>query len=84
MKKERIDVKMHSNRFTYDPEKLGEYVPVAIQARRFCGVKDNVVYIQLPPRAVEELYAFLERVLYRRFDDRMQYSGGVDGEREKV
>lgn len=84
MKKKRIDVKMDYNRFTYDPDCLGPYMPVAIQAKRLCGVKGGVVFMRLTPRAVEELYVFLERVLYHRFNDRMLEAGGVhvDGEKE--
>lgn len=79
MVKKKIDVKLKANRFTYDPDVLSEFTPVAIQARLFCGPGLGVVYMQLTPRGVEELYEFLERVLVSRYDDREKEALGNDG-----
>lgn len=68
----KLDVKLEGNRFTYDPETLDDFHPVALQARMFCGPSDGVVFMKLTPGAIEELYRFLEQVIRDRFDGRLE------------
>jgi hypothetical protein len=62
MKKKRIDVKLSASRFTYDPEVLGEGLPVALQSRCGWGAKDGVAYMMLSVSECDELRLFLLEV----------------------
>jgi hypothetical protein len=65
VEKKRIDVKLGFNRFTYDPEALTKFTPVALQARGFCGVRDRVVFMTLGVPQIRELHEFLGSVLWQ-------------------
>lgn len=80
VKKQRIDVKLRSNRFTYDPATLSEYTPVALQSRLFCGPGLGVVYMQLTPGALMSLYDFLDDVLFEMGLIDKCLGGGARGE----
>lgn len=79
MRRKKIDVKLRFNRFTYDPGSLSEILPVALQARDACGIRNGIVFMKLTPEGVLDLYQFLEEVLVCRFDDRVLEAGGAHG-----
>lgn len=79
MKEKRIDVKTMCLRYTYDPEVLGVPRPVAVQARWMWGKKGDIAYLRLTAEQCEDLYGFLERVLYSRHIDAVREAGGIDG-----
>ncbi len=76
MKKKRIDIKSPCLRCTYDPEVLGEPRPVAIQARWMWGFHGDIAYLRLTALQIEQLYEFLELVMFSRHNDRMLEARG--------
>lgn len=78
MRRKRIDVKLPNNRFTYDRDALGEFLPVALQAREACGIRRGIVFMKMTHGQVTALYHFLEEVLCSRFDDRVEAEAGSE------
>lgn len=78
MRRKKLDVKLGACRFTYDPDSLGDFLPVALQSKGPCGSMEGRVFMKLTPGAIIELYEFLERVLCSGFDDRVEADAGSE------